>query len=156
MQWIYKFSVHALEGIYGSRSVCVSVPKAWISLKTLCSPVMVSFADSKLFDFCPASSSIILWLCISRTLCVVHYDYMVYCVIYPSARALGMVASGHCPCLPCSAHYHKTLYLYAMWPCRNIGISKQSVLIDKLQCTCPIGFAVVDNEDQDRCYCKYE
>ena len=35
-----------------------SVPNAcivWISLKTLCSPVLASFADSKLHDFSPAS-----------------------------------------------------------------------------------------------------
>ena len=51
--------------------------------------------------------------------------------------------------------HDETLYLYAMGPCRNIGISKQSVLIDILPCTCPIGFAV-DNQDQDKCYCKCE
>ena len=82
--------------------------------------------------------------------------YGILCCLLLSTCALGMVAAGHCPCLPCSAHYHKTLYLYAMGPCRNIDISKLSVLIDILQCMCPIGFAVVDNKDQDRCYCKCE
>ena len=73
---------HMREG-YGSRSVCVSVTKLaatylvceskmqlckvpygvpntrilWISLKTLCSPVLASFADAKLLDFSPASGS---------------------------------------------------------------------------------------------------
>ena len=33
------------------------VPNAWISPKTLCSPVLASFADSKLLDFSRASDS---------------------------------------------------------------------------------------------------
>ena len=60
----------------------------WISPKTLRSPVLASFADSKLLDFCPASSS--MTLRINRTLCVAHY--IRYILLPLSACALGMVA----------------------------------------------------------------
>ena len=49
----------------------------WISPKTLCSPGLASFADSKLLDFCPASGS--MTLRISRMLCIACYiRYMLF------------------------------------------------------------------------------
>ena len=49
-----------------SKMRCYKVPYdipnagfVWISLRTLCSPVLVSFADSKLLDFSRASDSMI-------------------------------------------------------------------------------------------------
>ena len=67
------------QWLFSSRSACMcvslvceskvqcykvlyGVPKAWyvwISPKTLCLPLLASFADSKLLDFCPASSSLV-------------------------------------------------------------------------------------------------
>ena len=38
---------------YGIPNACI----VWISLKTLCSPILASFADAKLLDFFPASGS---------------------------------------------------------------------------------------------------
>ena len=54
----------------------------------LCSPVLTSFAESKLLDFFPASGS--TTLCINRTLCVAHY--IQYMHITLGACALGTVA----------------------------------------------------------------
>ena len=39
--------------LYGISNACV----VWISLKTLYSPVLAAFADSKLLDFARASDS---------------------------------------------------------------------------------------------------
>ena len=39
--------------LYGVSNACI----VWISLKTLCSPVLAAFADSKLLDFARASDS---------------------------------------------------------------------------------------------------
>ena len=47
---------------------------------------------------------------------------------------------------------HEILYFYALGPCKNLGISKQSMEIEFIPCKCPIGFAV-DNCNRDRCYC---
>ena len=44
----------------------------WISLKMLCSPVLASFADSKLLDFAQTSDSMTLH--INRTLCIACYN----------------------------------------------------------------------------------
>ena len=38
------------------------VPNVWISLKTLCSPVLVSFADGKLLDFSPSGTFNVLFI----------------------------------------------------------------------------------------------
>ena len=48
---------------------------------------------------------------------------------------------------------HGMLYFYAVGPCRNLGISMQSVTIDFLPCKCPIGFAI-DSFNRDKCYCN--
>ena len=52
---------------YGIPNACI----VWIPLKMLCSPVMVSFADSKFLDFFPASGSMALR--INRMLSVACY-----------------------------------------------------------------------------------
>ena len=39
--------------LHGVSNACI----VWISLKTLCSPVLAAFADSKLLDFARASDS---------------------------------------------------------------------------------------------------
>ena len=57
---------------YDVPNTCI----AWISLKTLCPPVLASFADAKLLDFFPASAS--MTLCINRTLCVACYIQYVH------------------------------------------------------------------------------
>ena len=61
-----------------SKVQCYKVPYGvpnawfvWISPKMLYSPILASFADSKLLDFSPASSS--MTLRINRTLCVARY-----------------------------------------------------------------------------------
>ena len=61
----------------------------WISPKTLCLPVLASFADSKLLDFARASDS--MTLRINRTLCVARYIRYVR-LLTLSACALGTVA----------------------------------------------------------------
>ena len=58
----------------------------WISPKTLCSPVLASFADSKLLDFAQAMT-----LCINRILCVARYIRHV-CLLTLGTCALGTVA----------------------------------------------------------------
>ena len=77
-----------------------------ISPKTLCWPVLASFADSKLLDFARTSDS--MTLCISRTLCVTCYIRYV-CLLTLGACALGMVAKivnpGHHRRLPRSVHW---------------------------------------------------
>ena len=61
----------------------------WISPKTLCSPVLASFADSKLLDFARASDS--MTLRINRTLCAARYIRYVH-LLTLGACALSMVA----------------------------------------------------------------
>ena len=56
------------------------IPNAWISLKMLCSPVLASFADSKLLDFSPASGG--MTLRINRMLYVALYMVRT-CIINP-------------------------------------------------------------------------
>ena len=60
----------------------------WILPKTLCSPVLASFADSKLLDFsrlalasCSTTSRTVC-TCINRMFCVVHYIQYA-CIINP-------------------------------------------------------------------------
>jgi hypothetical protein len=43
--WCYNYKVP-----YGVPNACI----VWISLKTLLSPALASFADAKLFDFSPS------------------------------------------------------------------------------------------------------
>ena len=57
---------------YDIPNTCI----VWVSLKTPCSPVLMSFADAKLLDFFPASAS--MTLCINRTLCVACYIQYVH------------------------------------------------------------------------------
>ena len=69
---------------YGVPNACI----VWISLKTLCSPVLASFADSKLLDFARASNSMTY-----RTLCAARYTCIQYMhLLTLGARALSMVA----------------------------------------------------------------
>ena len=69
----------------------------WISPKTLCLPVLASFADYKLLDFDPASDSMTLHVCINRMvyMYVTHdtqYMYMYVRLLTLGACALGTVA----------------------------------------------------------------
>ena len=84
------------------QKVPYGVPNAWfvwISPKTLCSPVLASFADSKLLDFSRASDSM-TWR-VNRTLCVARYIRYVRTTL--GACAIGTVVnaaslrSGHAP-----------------------------------------------------------
>ena len=65
---VCKSKVQDYKVLYG-------VPKAWfvwISPKTLCSPVLASFANSKLLDFSRVSDS--MTLRINRKMCVACYN----------------------------------------------------------------------------------
>ena len=56
--------------------------------KTLCSPVVASFADSKLLDFASASDS--MTLCINRTLYVASYIQYVRLLTFNAYALIAM------------------------------------------------------------------
>ena len=62
----------------------------WISPKTLCLPVLASFADYKLLDFDPASDSMTLHVRINRMV----YMYVTHDTQYVRLLTLGACALG--------------------------------------------------------------
>ena len=132
--WMYAFLTFGActAGLWQSFCVCVSLSvtkltatyiyllcesKVWCLWcskgiicvnfsETLCSPVLASFADSKLLDFARASDSMTLH--INRTLCVARYIRYVH-LLTLGACALGTVAKivnpGHHRRLPRSVHW---------------------------------------------------
>ena len=95
------------------------VPNAWfvwISPKTLCSPVLASYADSKLLNFSRASDS--LTLRINETLCVVHYIRYVR-IINPRCMRFRHGSQRWSPLPPWSTGEHLTImgwrWLFFQW-----------------------------------------
>ena len=77
----------------------------WILLKTLYSPVLASFADSKLLDFSPISGG--MTLRINRILYVMHYIQYHVRIINPGHMRFrhDCKNAGHFHHLPSSAHW---------------------------------------------------
>ena len=73
---VCESKVHLCKLHYSVPNACI----VWISLKTLCPPVLASFADSKLLDFSPASGGMTLH--INRKLYVAQYTVRT-CIINP-------------------------------------------------------------------------
>ena len=104
----------------------------WISPETLYSPVLASFADSKLFDFARASNSMTLRT--KRMLYVTHYVRY----ITLGACALGTVAKIVNPGHSCrswnDSGFFSTLRVYVCLPANCYGMCSHVVPFDSLAC----------------------